>query len=101
MDENGRRIRFTSAILPPYLQKSPSLEKFCPKTRWQRCWMHKTMNVLNNFPDSHKPAAKAKLQEIWMASTKAKAQEAMQRFVCDYQAKYPKAVECHKRRRGR
>lgn len=71
-----------------------ALSMVYPTTRWQRCWMHKTMNVLNYFPHSHQPAAKAKLQEIWMAATKAQALVALQRFVDDYQAKYPKAVEC-------
>jgi putative transposase len=71
-----------------------ALAQVFPKTRWQRCWMHKTANVLNYFPKSQQPMAKSKLQEIWMAPTKADALAALQRFTRDYQAKYPKAVEC-------
>jgi transposase-like protein len=71
-----------------------ALKQVYPKTRCQRCWMHKTANVLNNLPKSLQPAAKAKLQAIWMAPTKADALAALEKFVRDYQAKYPKAVEC-------
>jgi putative transposase len=71
-----------------------ALPQVFPKTRWQRCWMHKTCNVLNYLPKSQQPAAKAKLQEIWMAATQAEALDALARFTRDYQAKYPRAVEC-------
>ena len=71
-----------------------ALGQVFPQTRWQRCWMHKTCNVLNYLPKSQQPAAKAKLQEIWMAATKADALNALARFRRDYQAKYPRAVEC-------
>jgi len=63
-------------------------------TRAQRCWMHKTGNVLNYLPKSQQEKAKAALHEIWMAATKAEALRALTLFVETYQAKYPKAVEC-------
>ena len=63
-------------------------------TRAQRCWMHKTGNVLNYLPQSQQPKAKAALHEIWMAATKAAALRALDLFGETYQAKYPKAVEC-------
>jgi putative transposase len=63
-------------------------------TRAQRCWMHKTGNVLNYLPKSQQPKAKGALHEIWMAATKAEALRALDLFVATYQAKYPKAVEC-------
>jgi putative transposase len=44
-----------------------------PKTRAQRCWVHKTANVLNKLPKSQQPKAKRALQEIWMAETKKDA----------------------------
>ncbi len=52
-----------------------------PKTRGQRCWVHKTANVLNKLPKSQHPKAKQKLQEIWMAATKADALAAFYAFV--------------------
>jgi putative transposase len=63
-------------------------------TRAQRCWMHKTGNVLNNLPKSQQAKAKAALHEIWMAATKAEALRAFDLFIQTYQAKYPKAAEC-------
>ena len=63
-------------------------------TRAQRCWMHKTGNVLNCLPRSQQPKAKAALHEIWMAGTKAEALRAFDLFVESYQAKYPKATAC-------
>jgi transposase-like protein len=71
-----------------------ALPQVFPRTRWQRCWMHKTCNVLNHLPKSQQPAAKGKLQDIWMAPTKAQALNALERFTRDYQAKYPKTIQC-------
>jgi len=64
------------------------------KTQAQRCWMHKTSNVLNHFPKSGQPAAKAALQAIWMAQRKAAALVAIAKFERDYRAKDLRAVEC-------
>ena len=71
-----------------------ALAKAFPATRRQRCWVHKTANVLNNLPKGQQPAAKAKLQDIWMAATKEDAIKALELLVQTYQAKYPGAVEC-------
>jgi putative transposase len=65
-----------------------------PTTREQRCWVHKTANVLNKLPKSMQPKAKARLHDIWQASTRKAANEAFDSFVEDYGAKYPGAVEC-------
>lgn len=65
-----------------------------PETRQQRCWVHKTANVLNYLPKSLQPKAKAALHEIWMAETKSQAIVAFEQFVAAFGAKYPKAVEC-------
>jgi hypothetical protein len=70
-----------------------ALDEVYPNTRHQRCWVHKTMNVLNDLPKSLQAKAKADLKEIWMASTLEKAEKALKRFVSSYGAKYPKAVE--------
>jgi transposase-like protein len=65
-----------------------------PNTAEQRCWVHKTANVLDKLPKSAQPKAKAKLHEIWMAESRADANKAFELFVHTYEAKYPKATEC-------
>lgn len=71
-----------------------AVEEVWPKTRGQRCWVHKTANVLNKLPKSQHPKAKQALQEIWMAATKAEALAAFDAFVETWGVKYDKAVEC-------
>jgi putative transposase len=76
-----------------------ALGEVWPKTREQRCWVHKTANVLNKLPKSQQPRAKRALQEIWMAETKADAETAFDTFIESYQVKYEKAAECLKKDR--
>lgn len=64
------------------------------ETRWQRCWMHKTGNVLDKLPKHAQARAKENLHQVWMAETKEEAEKAFDHFVESYQAKYPKATEC-------
>jgi len=71
-----------------------ALRQVYPGTRPQRCWVHKTVNVLDSMPRSQHVSAKAMLHEIWMAASKAEALKAMGQFAATFQAKYPKAVEC-------
>ena len=71
-----------------------ALEEIYPKTRQQRCWMHKTMNVLNYLPKSTQAKAKQSLHEIWQAETKAAAEKAFELFIKIYEPKYPKATLC-------
>jgi len=63
-------------------------------TRRQRCWVHKTANILNKLPKSQQPKAKAALHEIWMAATRQEAEKAFDHFLKVYRPKYPKAAEC-------
>ena len=70
-----------------------ALSKVFGQTRWQRCWVHKTANVLNQLPKSIQPKAKEKLHHIWMAPDKAEAQKHFDDFINIYGAKYPKATE--------
>jgi transposase-like protein len=65
-----------------------------PKAREQRCWVHKTANVLAKLPKSQQPKAKRALQEIWMAETKAGAETAFDDFIESYSVKYEKAADC-------
>ena len=71
-----------------------ALDEVFPGTRHQRCWVHKTANVLNKFPKSMQPAVKADLREIWQAETRAAAEAAIDIFAEKYGAKYEKAVTC-------
>jgi transposase-like protein len=70
-----------------------ALDEVYAETRHQRCWFHKTGNVLNGLPKSLQGKAKADLQAIWMAPTRREAHRAFDRFLVTYQAKYPKATE--------
>jgi putative transposase len=71
-----------------------ALEAVFPSTRHQRCWVHKTSNVLNTLPRSVQPAAKADLREIWQAPDRATAEAAIATFAEKYGPKYAKAVAC-------
>jgi putative transposase len=71
-----------------------AIEEVWPKTRGQRCWVHKTANVLNRLPKSQQSRAKRALQDIWMAETKIDANAAFDAFVATYSIKYDKAVGC-------
>jgi putative transposase len=71
-----------------------ALGEVWPTTREQRCWVHKTANVLNKLPKSLHAKAKRALQQIWMAETKNDALAALDMFVDTYGAKYDKAVDC-------
>lgn len=70
-----------------------ALDEIYPETRRQRCWVHKTANVLNALPKNLQAKAKAQLHEIWMAPTRTAAVTAFNQFVHTYQAKYPKATD--------
>lgn len=71
-----------------------ALQKIFGQTRSQRCWVHKTGNVLNKMPKSIQSKAKQHLHDIWMAATKREAEKALDRFLETYRLKYPKASEC-------
>ena len=71
-----------------------ALSKVYDNTRWQRCWVHKTANVLNNLPKSLQSKAKAQLHQIWQAADKDEANRYFDDFVNTYEAKYPKATQC-------
>lgn len=69
-------------------------DQIFPEMRHQRCWVHKTSNVLNKLPKSAQPKAKQALHEIWMAETKKNAESAFDLFVKTYEDKYPGTVQC-------
>jgi len=65
-----------------------------PEVEEQRCWVHKTANVLDKLPKGVQPKAKEMLHAIYQAPTKAEAEKAFDLFVATFEAKYPKATEC-------
>lgn len=71
-----------------------ALDEVFPGTRHQRCWVHKTSNVLNKFPKSMAPTVKSDLRDIWQAETRVDAETAMNVFAEKYGAKYANAVAC-------
>lgn len=71
-----------------------ALDELFPGTHHQRCWLHKTANVLNKVPKSVQPGMKGALREIYLAPTRAQAEVALDLFEDAYGARYPKAVEC-------
>jgi putative transposase len=71
-----------------------ALSKVYDTTRWQRCWVHKTANILNKLPKSLQAKAKQRLHQIWMADNKAEAEKNFDAFIQTYEAKYPKATDC-------
>lgn len=71
-----------------------ALDEVWPTTRAQRCWVHKTANVLNKLPNSLHTKAKRALHNIWMAETRKDAEAALDVFIETYSRKYEKAAEC-------
>ncbi|MFH0179155.1 transposase [Streptomyces cacaoi] len=119
-EATGERKRFSSAILPPWARKSPkisevlpllylrapalavgdgalgfwnALNEVFPETRHQRCWAHKTANVLDALAKSGQPAAKRAIQALYRAEDKEHAAKAIAAFAKQYGAKYPKVVK--------
>jgi transposase-like protein len=71
-----------------------ALDELYPSTRHQRCWLHKTANVLNKVPKSVQISMKADLREIHGAPTRAAAEAALDIFAEKYGAKYARAADC-------
>lgn len=71
-----------------------ALSKVYPETTHQRCWVHKTANVLNKLPKSVQPKVKSALHEIWQAPTRKQAYKAFDDTIALFSAKYPRAMEC-------
>jgi putative transposase len=69
-----------------------ALSEVYPETRQQRCWVHKTANVLDKLPKRLQPQAKSMLHEIWQADTREAAEKAFERFLATFADKHPKAT---------
>lgn len=71
-----------------------ALAKIWPMTHQQRCWVHKSANVLEKLPKAVQPKVKEALHNIWQADTREAAHKAFDSCVKRFETKYPKAMEC-------
>lgn len=71
-----------------------ALQEIYPDTKQQRCWVHKTVNILDKLPKSQHEKSKSMLQDIYMAEGREDANNAWNEFISEYELKYPKAVSC-------
>jgi putative transposase len=93
-DENGLVLAPELATGDGALGFWQALHQVWPSTRQQRCWVHKTANVLNVLPKALHGKAKQDLHAIYEAENRQKAEAAFDRFVVKYGAKYDKAAAC-------
>jgi len=68
-----------------------------PKVKWQRCWVHKTANILDKLPKSVQPRAKSMIHEMYRSEKQTEAKKAYNNFIKHFSSKYPKAVDCLKK----
>jgi transposase-like protein len=71
-----------------------ALNELYPETKQQRCWVHKTKNVLDKVPKASQPKLKQALKDIYLAASKTQAEAALETLLKSYQAKYPQACDC-------
>jgi len=102
-----RDLKARGLTVPPKLAAAdgalafwPALEQVWPSCHKQRCWVHKTVNVLDKLPKRLQPEAKERLHDIWQAETKKAADAAFDHFLELYGAKYEKACACLKKDRA-
>ena len=74
-----------------------ALDEVFSETRRQRCWVHKTANILDKMPKSIQPKAKSMIHEMYMAATKEDTLKAYDHFIEVFEPKYPKAIDCLKK----
>ncbi len=94
MKRRGLSIAPKLAVADSGLGFWKALGEVWPRCQEQRCWVHKTANVLNKLPKSQQRKAKRALHEIWMAETKADAETTFDAFIETYALKYDKAAAC-------
>jgi len=94
LKERGLKIDPKLATADGALGFWKALPQVFPATKAQRCWVHKTANILDKLPKKVQPRAKMLLHDIYMAETKKDANKAFDHFCRSYRDKYPKAVEC-------
>lgn len=71
-----------------------ALREEFPTTKEQRCWVHKSANILDKMPKGTQARAKQRIHDMYQAETKEQALAAYDEFLHLYEAKYPKACAC-------
>lgn len=71
-----------------------ALAEVYPECKWQRCWVHKTANVLDKMPKQLQGKAKSMLHDIYLSENRKSADKAFDLFIRTFKGKYPKATEC-------
>jgi transposase-like protein len=99
MKSNGLSDAPRLAVADGALGFWSALDEVFPETVEQRCWVHKTANILDKMPKSVQPAAKARIHEMCLAETKKSALKAYDDFLELYDAKYSAACHCLKKDR--
>ena len=94
VNQRGLKIAPEIAVGDGALGFWKALDEVFPATRHQRCWVHKTANVLNKVALSVQTNMKKDLREVYLAPNRASAEAAIDIFAEKYGAKYDKAVEC-------
>jgi len=94
LEARGLEIEPELAIGDGNLGFWKALSQVWGNTKTQRCWVHKTGNVLNKLPKAIQPKAKQALHQIWMAETREAAEKAFDAFLATYETKHPKATRC-------
>jgi putative transposase len=87
-DNSTTAVRFDPAPSPAALR-----EEYGPVAQ-QRCWVHKTANILDKMPKSIQGRAKQLIHAMYLSPTRKAALAAYEQFITSYQAKFPKATEC-------
>jgi len=78
-----------------------AIQEEFPETNHQLCWVHKTANILDKLPKSLQGKAKTMIHDIYLAPTKMDANNSFDVFIEEFEAKYPKAVDCARKHRDR
>ena len=71
-----------------------AISKVYPATKHQRCWVHKTANIMNNLPKSSQSKARSLIKDIYTADTRKQAEDVIGYFCEVFEPKHPKAVKC-------
>ena len=77
-----------------YWVSGKQIRRVFAQIRSQRCWVHKTANILNKLPKHSQGKAKQYIMDIWMAETRENSEKAFDLFIKTYELKYPKAAQC-------
>jgi len=78
-----------------------AIQEEFPETNHQLCWVHKTANILDKLPKSLQGKAKTMIHDIYLAPTRVDANNSFDVFIEEFEAKYPKAIDCMRKHRGR